>query len=66
MTALSHLDKDFENVWGIQAINEPIMDATLTPGYGDCKPRSLDTLGKNSFDILFCSPEELCSRHSGC
>lgn len=35
MTALSHLDKDFENVWGIQAINEPIMDATLTPGYGD-------------------------------
>ncbi len=36
MTALSHLDPDFSNVIAIEAVNEPIMNATLTPGYGDC------------------------------
>ena len=36
MTALSHLDPDFEAVFSIQAVNEPIMDGSLTPGYGDC------------------------------
>ena len=36
MTAVSHLDPDFGAVFSIQAVNEPIMDATLTPGYGDC------------------------------
>lgn len=35
MTALSHLDPDFSNVIAIEAVNEPIMNATLTPGYGD-------------------------------
>ncbi|KAF9466200.1 glycoside hydrolase family 5 protein [Collybia nuda] len=34
MTALSHLDQDFSNVVAIEAVNEPIMDANLTPGYG--------------------------------
>lgn len=36
MTALSHLDSDFGSVVAIEAVNEPIMDANLTPGYGDC------------------------------
>ncbi|KAK7686302.1 hypothetical protein QCA50_010526 [Cerrena zonata] len=35
MTALSHLDPDFGSVFAIEAVNEPIMDATQTPGYGD-------------------------------
>ena len=36
MTAMSHLDPDFKNVVSIQAVNEPIMDAKKTPGFGDC------------------------------
>jgi len=36
MTALSHLHPSFDTVAAIQAINEPIMDASKTPGYGDC------------------------------
>ena len=36
MTAVSHLDPDFESVFAIEAVNEPIMDASQTPGYGDC------------------------------
>ncbi|KAL5531296.1 hypothetical protein ACEPAG_4173 [Sanghuangporus baumii] len=35
MTALSHLDPDFASVVGIEAVNEPISDASQTPGYGD-------------------------------
>ena len=41
MTAVSHLDPDFEAVFSIQAVNEPIMDATLSPGYGDCMRAAL-------------------------
>lgn len=37
MTALSHLHPNFESVFSIQAANEPIMDASKTPGYGNCK-----------------------------
>ncbi len=37
MTALSHLHPNFKSVFSIQAVNEPIMDASKTPGYGDCK-----------------------------
>ena len=36
MTTLSHLDSHFQSVFAIEAVNEPIMDATQTPGYGDC------------------------------
>ena len=36
MTALTHLDSAFSSVFAIEAVNEPIMDATQTPGYGDC------------------------------
>ncbi|KAJ7173674.1 glycoside hydrolase family 5 protein [Mycena filopes] len=35
MTTLSHVDPAFANAVAIEAVNEEIMDATLTPGYGD-------------------------------
>ncbi|EKM81573.1 hypothetical protein AGABI1DRAFT_118685 [Agaricus bisporus var. burnettii JB137-S8] len=34
MTTLSHLDPTFGSVTAIEAVNEPIMDANQTPGYG--------------------------------
>ncbi|KAG2072055.1 glycoside hydrolase family 5 protein [Suillus decipiens] len=34
MTTLSHLDPDFGSVFAIEAINEPITNATFTPNYG--------------------------------
>jgi len=34
MTFLSHLHPHFESVFAIEAANEPIMNATQTPGYG--------------------------------
>ncbi|KAE9386983.1 family 5 hypothetical beta glucosidase from glycoside dehydrogenase [Gymnopus androsaceus JB14] len=34
MTALSHLHPAFTPVFAIEAVNEPIMDAADTPGYG--------------------------------
>ncbi|KAI0731003.1 glycoside hydrolase superfamily [Earliella scabrosa] len=44
MTALSHLDPDFEAVFSIQAVNEPIMDGSLTPGYGDFQKNYVQTI----------------------
>ncbi|KAJ3512951.1 hypothetical protein NLJ89_g3223 [Agrocybe chaxingu] len=35
ITALSHLHPDFSIVASIQSLNEPIMDANLTPGLGE-------------------------------
>ena len=35
MAAFSHLDPVFESVVAIEAANEPISDASKTPGYGD-------------------------------
>ena len=37
MTAFSHLDPNFGSVFSIQAINEPLQDPNLTPGYGQCR-----------------------------
>ena len=37
MTFFSHVDPNFESVFSIQAVNEIIMDAKRTPGYGRCK-----------------------------
>ncbi|PLW22456.1 hypothetical protein PCANC_08376 [Puccinia coronata f. sp. avenae] len=34
LTAMSHLDRDFSSVVAIECINEPLRDATLTPGLG--------------------------------
>jgi hypothetical protein len=50
MTFLSHLHPNFQSVFSIEAANEPIMNATMTPGYGGCKPLS-----------IFRSVFELCS-----
>ena len=41
MTVLSHLHPNFESVFSIEAANEPIMNATMTPGYGDCRHFSI-------------------------
>ncbi|EEB88606.1 hypothetical protein MPER_13479, partial [Moniliophthora perniciosa FA553] len=35
MTALSHIDPVFGSVFAIQAVNEPIMNATQTPKFGE-------------------------------
>ncbi|CAE6448081.1 unnamed protein product, partial [Rhizoctonia solani] len=35
MTALTHIDPDFSTVFAIQAVNQPLMDAQKTEGYGD-------------------------------
>ena len=36
MTSLVHLDPAFSSVFAIEAVNEPIMNADETPGYGTC------------------------------
>jgi hypothetical protein len=41
MTVLSHLHPNFQSVFSIEAANEPIMNATMTPGYGHCKRFSI-------------------------
>ena len=59
MTTLSHLDPNFGSVFSIEAVNEPIMNATQTPNYGTCVYHpsvSIRTLTR----ISSCSPEELC------
>ncbi|KAI4525095.1 glycoside hydrolase [Schizophyllum commune Loenen D] len=44
MTVLSHLDPAFASVVSIEAVNEPIMDATQTPGYGDFQKQFVRTV----------------------
>jgi hypothetical protein len=36
MTFFSHVDPSFESVFSMEAINEPLMDASRTPGLGQC------------------------------
>ena len=36
ITALSHVDPNFSSVVSLEAINEPIMDASKTPDLGKC------------------------------
>ena len=36
MTVFSHVDPSFGSVFAIEAVNEIIMDPSLTPGYGQC------------------------------
>jgi len=51
MTGLSHLDPAFSNVVAIEAVNEPIMNASQTPGYGNCTSLTqlLHTYAQSSF-----------------
>ncbi|KAI0825658.1 glycoside hydrolase family 5 protein [Irpex lacteus] len=44
MTTISHLDPNFGSVFAIEAVNEPIMDATQTPGYGDFQKNFVKTI----------------------
>ncbi|KAI6041889.1 glycoside hydrolase family 5 protein [Pisolithus marmoratus] len=44
MTTLSHLDPQFSTVFAIEAINEPMMDASKTPGYGDFQKNFVKTV----------------------
>ncbi|KAF8584224.1 glycoside hydrolase family 5 protein [Ramaria rubella] len=34
-TFITHIDPAFSLVFGIEAVNEPLSDSTMTPGYGD-------------------------------
>ena len=61
MTFFSHVDPDFESVFAIEAINEPLMNATLTPGLGQCG--HLSTRGVVPILITFNSSEGLCPNH---
>ncbi|KIM51922.1 glycoside hydrolase family 5 protein [Scleroderma citrinum Foug A] len=44
MTTLTHLDPIFSSVFSIEAVNEPITDATQTPGYGDFQKNFVKTI----------------------
>ncbi|EPT01117.1 hypothetical protein FOMPIDRAFT_70674 [Fomitopsis schrenkii] len=44
MTSLVHLDPAFSAVFGIEAVNEPTMDADQTPGYGTFQKNFVDTV----------------------
>ncbi|KAH7339142.1 glycoside hydrolase superfamily [Rhizoctonia solani] len=39
MTRMTYQDPDFSTVFAIEAVNEPVMDASKTPGYGDYQRR---------------------------
>jgi glucan endo-1,6-beta-glucosidase len=61
MTVFSHLDPDFSKVFSLQAVNEPVMDASKTPGYGQCKQH---TAFMHQLLIHFtASPNRFCAHH---
>ncbi|KAJ7282090.1 glycoside hydrolase family 5 protein [Mycena rebaudengoi] len=49
MTTLSHVDPAFANVVAIQAVNEPIMQATKTPDLGTFQKNFVKTLRATEF-----------------
>ncbi|KAF8159297.1 glycoside hydrolase family 5 protein [Crassisporium funariophilum] len=51
MTALSHLHPDFSTVAAIEAMNEPIMDATQTPGLGGFQKNFVQTVRAVEFSL---------------
>ncbi|KAF8749265.1 Cellulase (glycosyl hydrolase family 5) [Rhizoctonia solani] len=44
MTEMVYRDPDFSTVFAIEAINEPIMDASKTPGYGNYQKRFVEAV----------------------
>ncbi|KAI9464641.1 glycoside hydrolase family 5 protein [Boletus coccyginus] len=44
MTSLAHLDPNFGSVFSIEAVNEPIMNATQTPDYGEFQMNFVQTI----------------------
>ncbi|KAH9968445.1 glycoside hydrolase superfamily [Lactifluus volemus] len=51
MTFLSHLHPNFESVFAIEAVNEPIANADQTPGYGDFQKNFVKTV--RAVELLF-------------
>ncbi|KAI0322826.1 glycoside hydrolase family 5 protein [Amylostereum chailletii] len=44
MTGLTHLHPEFSSVYSIEAVNEPLMNATMTPGFGDFQHNFVQTV----------------------
>ncbi|KXN80826.1 Glucan endo-1,6-beta-glucosidase B, partial [Leucoagaricus sp. SymC.cos] len=68
MTTLSHIDPNFGSVTAIEAVNEPIMNANQTPGYGDFQKHFVQVvratelaLGVYVDDMKYKSPKHLIS-----
>lgn len=57
MTAISHIDPDFSHVFAIEAINEPIMDATKTPGYGEYQKNFVKIVRLTEFALGIICPD---------
>jgi hypothetical protein len=67
MTFLSQLHPQFNNVFSIEAVNEPIANATQTPGLGDCKRASHLRLVRTTYSQLgLGSREEFCQDSARC
>lgn len=58
MTFMSHLHPQFDSVFSMEAVNEPIMNATQTPGLGDCEQTSHDGRLALHSRLELCSSEE--------
>ncbi|KAJ6485722.1 glycoside hydrolase family 5 protein [Mycena sanguinolenta] len=56
ITTLSHVDSAFANVVAIEAANEPIMDATQTPGYGTFQQNFVKVVRATEFLLGVPSP----------
>ncbi|KXN91097.1 Glucan endo-1,6-beta-glucosidase B [Leucoagaricus sp. SymC.cos] len=68
MTTLSHIDPNFGSVTAIEAVNEPIMNANQTPGYGDFQKHFIQVvratelaLGVHVDDMKYKSPKHSIS-----
>ncbi|KAF8810492.1 glycoside hydrolase family 5 protein [Phlegmacium glaucopus] len=61
MTALLHVDPNFSTVAALEAIQEPIMDATQTPGLGEFEKNFVQTIRAVEYSLSLNS----ASVHSG-
>ena len=52
MTFLSHLHPQFDSVFSIEAVNEPVSNATQTPGLGDCKRASHSRRSTHALNLV--------------
>ncbi|TCD68028.1 hypothetical protein EIP91_011639 [Steccherinum ochraceum] len=57
MTAVTHLHSDFGSVFAIEAVNEEIMDASQTPGYGDFQKNFVKTVRATELALGISVPE---------
>ncbi|KAJ7272652.1 glycoside hydrolase family 5 protein [Mycena haematopus] len=56
MTTLSHVDPAFASVVALEAVNEPIMDASQTPDYGDFQQNFVRVVRATEFLLGVPSP----------